>query len=96
MAADLAILVPVYHPYRWVAPFMQRALDEFWKDHPPVFFCGLQAEEAVGLEALPLRDAALPRDWAAYTNRLKQRSRGEIPEPADIDINFRIKKAADH
>lgn len=64
--ADLAILVPVYHPYRWLAPYMQRGLEAFWKDHPPVFFCGLREDEAEGLPALPLRDATLPRDWCAF------------------------------
>lgn len=65
-ASRLCILVPVYHPYRWVAPFMQQSLDRYWADHPPVFYCGLLAEEAGALPALPLRDAALPRDWPAF------------------------------
>lgn len=65
-ASRLCILVPVYHPYRWVAPFMQQALDRHWAEHPPVFYCGLQAEEAGTLPVLPLRDAAMPRDWPAF------------------------------
>jgi len=66
MAADVAILVPVYQPYRWLAPFMQRGLDTFWQDHPPIFYCGLQADEEPSLATLPLRAAALPRDWPAF------------------------------
>jgi hypothetical protein len=66
MPADLAILVPVYHPYRWVAPYMQRGLDAYWKDHPSTFFCGLLAEEADGLPVLPLHESTLPRDWSAF------------------------------
>ncbi len=66
MADDPVILVPVYHPYRWLAPFMQRALDTFWPDHPPVFYCGLAADEAGGLPTLPLHETALPRDWPAF------------------------------
>lgn len=66
MADELAILVPVYQPYRWLAPFMQRGLDTFWKDHPPIFYCGLSADEAPGLATLPLHDTALPRDWPAF------------------------------
>ena len=62
----LCLLVPVYHPYRWAAPLMQQCLDRFWENHPPVFYCGLQAEEAGGLPNLPLRDPALPRDWPAF------------------------------
>jgi hypothetical protein len=66
MAGDLCILVPVYHPYRWIAPYMQRGLDTFWAAHPSVFFCGLRVDEASGLDALPLRESELPRDWSAF------------------------------
>ena len=52
---------------------MQRCLDEYWQDHPPVFFCGL---EAGGLATLPLRDAALPRDWAAFVRDAVQELSG--------------------
>ena len=62
----LCILAPVYHPYRWVAPHLQRCLAEFWPDHPPLFFCGLTAEEAGSLPVLPLKSAHLPRAWAAF------------------------------
>src|SRR5438477_524170 len=64
--AVLCILVPVYHPYRWLAPLMQSYLDQFWQDHPPVFFCGLTSAEAGDLRALPLRDKDLPRDWIFF------------------------------
>ncbi len=45
----LSILSPVYHRYRWLAPFMAELLERFWPDHPPLYFCGLTAEEAEGL-----------------------------------------------
>ncbi len=66
MSERLAILVPTYHGYRWIAPFMRRALDEHWPDHPPVFSCGLTPEEAGALPCLPIRDPALPRDWPTF------------------------------
>jgi hypothetical protein len=62
----LCILVPVYYPYRWLAPLMQKCLDDFWQEHPPIFYCGLQPGEAGGLPVLPLRDTTLPRDWPAF------------------------------
>ena len=63
----LCILVPVYHPYSWIAPFMAEALETFWPNHPPIFFCGLTSAEAPHLPTLPLSETALPRDWAAFT-----------------------------
>ncbi len=66
MSGRTCILVPVYYPYRWLAPFMQRCLDEFWQDHPPVFFCGLEADDVGALLTLPLREPALPRDWTKF------------------------------
>ena len=63
---SLCILSPVFHGYRWLAPFMSEALDCYWPKHPPVFYCGLTAEEAGGLEMLPLGEPALPRDWLVF------------------------------
>lgn len=65
-AGRMCVLVPVYHPYRWVAPHMLRLLDEYWPDHPDVFFAGLAPGEVEGLPLLPLADVQLPRPWAAF------------------------------
>lgn len=73
----LCILVTVYHPYRWCARFTMAALDRFWPSHPPVFFCGLTAEEAEGIPIIPLRSADRPRVWAEFAfdaaSELKER-----------------------
>ena len=60
------ILVSVYHPYRWVAEWTWRLLDEFWPEHPPLFFCGLTSAEAGPLPHVPCPDPALPRSWAGF------------------------------
>lgn len=62
----LCVLITVYHPYRWVAPFTWRLIDTLWQDHPPVFFCGLTAKEAGDLPNLPCRQPGLPRVWAEF------------------------------
>ena len=65
---SLCILIPVYYGYRWVALLMAEALKRYWPDHPPAYYCGLSAEEAGGLETLPLSDPALPRDWLVFVH----------------------------
>ena len=60
----LCVLITVYHPYRWTAPFTWQMIQKFWPEHPPVFFCGLTAEEAGDLPHIPVDDGALPRVWA--------------------------------
>ena len=62
----LCILVSVYHPYRWVAPLTARLIEEFWPDHPPVFFCGLTSEEAGDLPHVACREEPHPRSWAGF------------------------------
>jgi hypothetical protein len=64
---NICILVTVYHPYRWIAPFLLELLGRFWPGHPPVFFCGLTSDEAGDLPHIPCRQAELPRSWAAFT-----------------------------
>ncbi len=62
----LCVLITVYHPYRWTAPFTWRMIRKFWPEHPPVYFCGLTTEEAGDLPHIPVADAALPRVWADF------------------------------
>ena len=64
--SDCAILSPVYQPYRWLAPVLRDQLARHWPGHPPLVCAGLTAEEAAGLPALAVRDAALPRDWCVF------------------------------
>ncbi len=66
-AEDICILIPVYHPYRWMAPWMARFLKKFWPGHPPIFFCGLTSEEAGDLPHIPCSNETLPRNWAQFT-----------------------------
>jgi hypothetical protein len=66
MSSDLAILVSVYHPYRWTAFFTHELLERYWPDHPPVFFCGLTTEEAGTLPHLPVERPELPRVWGHF------------------------------
>ena len=63
---QLCILITVYHPYRWTAPFTWKMIEKFWPDHPPVYFCGLTSEEAGVLPHIPVKDAGLPRVWADF------------------------------
>ncbi len=65
-ANRLCMLVTVYHPYRWVAPLTHRLLNRFWPDHPPLYFCGLTAEEAGDLPHIPCSKPELPRVWADF------------------------------
>ena len=65
---SLCILSPVYHGYRWVAPFMAEGLERYWPGHPPVYYCGLRKEEAGALPTLPLGEPALPRDWLVFVH----------------------------
>ncbi len=60
------ILISVYHPYRWTAFFTHELLEKYWPDHPPIFFCGLTAEEAGSLPHLPVRQQELPRVWGHF------------------------------
>lgn len=62
----LCVLITVYHPYRWTAPFTWQMIQKFWPEHPPVYFCGLTPEEAGDLPHIPVADAALPRVWADF------------------------------
>lgn len=62
-ADRLCVLITVFHPYRWIAPFTFEMLEKFWPGHPPVFFCGLTSEEADDLPHIPVEDASLPRVW---------------------------------
>ena len=62
----LCILVTVYHPYRWTAPFTWQMIQTFWPDHPPVYFCGLTSEEAGDLPHIPVGSPSLPRVWADF------------------------------
>jgi len=74
----LCVLITVYHPYRWTAPFTWQMIQKFWPEHPPVFFCGLTAEEAGDLPHIPIEDGALPRVWAdfAFSAATKLRADG--------------------
>jgi hypothetical protein len=65
-ADRLCILITVYHPYRWTAPFTWQMIQKFWPGHPPVYFCGLTSEEAGDLPHIPVKDSALPRVWADF------------------------------
>lgn len=73
----LCMLVTVYHPYRWVAPFTRRLLDRFWPGHPPLFFCGLTAEEAGDLPNIPWPSPDLPRVWADFALAAARRLQSE-------------------
>jgi hypothetical protein len=75
---QLCVLITVYHPYRWTAPFTWEMIQRFWPDHPPVYFCGLTSEEAGDLPHIPVENPALPRVWAdfAYDAAVLLRGRG--------------------
>jgi hypothetical protein len=68
MMTNLCILVSVYYPYRWIAPFTRRLIDTHWPNHPPLFFCGLTAEEAGDLPHVPCRHPDQPRVWAQFVH----------------------------
>lgn len=62
-ADRLCILITVFHPYRWLAPFTWEMIEKFWPGHPPVYFCGLTSEEAGDLPHIPVAHGSLPRVW---------------------------------
>ncbi len=62
------ILVSVYHPYRWIAPFTWGLIERHWPDHPPAFFCGLSSEEAAGLPHVARRTPEPPASWASFVH----------------------------
>lgn len=62
----VCILISVYHPYRWIAPFTWKLIERFWPDHPPIFFCGLTSEEAGDLPHIPCASEQLPRVWGGF------------------------------
>jgi len=62
-ADRLCVLITVFHPYRWLAPFTWELIEKFWPGHPPVYFCGLTSEEAGDLPHIPVADGSLPRVW---------------------------------
>ena len=74
--SKLCVLVTVYHPYLWCAGFTMELLDRFWPAHPPVFFCGLTAEEAGGLPHIPIRNPEQPRVWAEFARDAAKELRG--------------------
>jgi hypothetical protein len=37
------ILIPSYEKYRVLAGFTASQIDRHWRDHPPIYFCGLSA-----------------------------------------------------
>ena len=62
----LCLLITVYHPYRWTAPYTWEMIQRYWPGHPPVYFCGLTSEEAGSLPHIPVKQADLPRVWANF------------------------------
>lgn len=74
-SGETCILVPVYHPYRWMAPWMARFLEKFWPDHPPLFLAGLTSEEAGDLPHIPCGNEVLPRNWAEFSEEACQELR---------------------
>lgn len=76
-ADRLCILITVYHPYRWTARFTWQMIQKFWPGHPPVFFCGLTAEEAGDLPHIPVAEASLPRVWADFAFQAAEQLRAE-------------------
>jgi len=59
----VAILVPVWHSYRWMAPLTLRLLDRFWPSHPPVWFCGLGV--CGSMPSLPVGPGTDLTNWSA-------------------------------
>ncbi len=59
----VAILVPVWQSYRWMAPLTLRLLDRFWPSHPPVWFCGLGPDPH--LPSLPVSPGTDLTNWSA-------------------------------
>ena len=58
---NTCILIPSYEKYRVLAGFTASQIDRCWRDHPPIFFCGLSAPVRAGDTTLSLRrDGA---DW---------------------------------
>jgi hypothetical protein len=78
----LCLLITVYHPYRWTAPFTWQMIRRFWPDHPPVYFCGLTSEEAGELPHIPVKNPGLPRIWADFAHDAALRLRDEGFEAA--------------
>ncbi len=40
---NTCILIPSYDGYRSLAGFTANQIDHHWRDHPPIYFCGLSA-----------------------------------------------------
>lgn len=59
MNSELAILMPTFDRYRWLADFTESYLDRWWPGHPPVWRCG--CSNPSGPRELPLRNDS--RDW---------------------------------
>jgi hypothetical protein len=54
------ILVSAFEGYVAAAQLTRRLIDNYWRDHPPIWLCGAAIDDQA---ALPLRDD--PRDWMA-------------------------------
>ncbi|CAN5787234.1 hypothetical protein BH09VER1_BH09VER1_18450 [soil metagenome] len=65
MAAKVCILISTCERYRPLAAFTVERLRLFWRDHPPLFSCGLESTLSPGCSVLPL--VGDPADWMAVT-----------------------------
>ncbi len=65
MPKDLCILSPVWHAYRWVAPFMMEQLANCWEGHPPLHFVGFNKEEVGTLPHFPLGPGVRRESWCS-------------------------------
>jgi hypothetical protein len=54
------ILISAFENYVDAAQLTRRLIDKYWRDHPPIWFCGATIDDPA---ALPFRDD--PRDWMA-------------------------------
>lgn len=61
----IAILVPVWHNYLWIAPITMDLLEQYWPNHPPIWFCGMTREEAGELPVLPWSGGENRTNWTA-------------------------------
>jgi hypothetical protein len=64
MESSSAILIPTCDRYLPMAQLTSRVVDRFWRNHPPIQFCGVAAR--AGLDAIPT--AADPRDWVGIAH----------------------------
>ncbi len=63
-SADVCILIATFDRYLPLARLTRKKIEEFWRDHPPLFLCGTASETGAGV--LPLRSD--PSEWMSVVH----------------------------